>query len=86
MRPDPILDAISEQSQQLSAEPGIDKGVKGKGLTSAQKWQPRRSTETILNDMVEKLRPYQQQCQPTKLKRKKRRRRRGPRVYVYNVE
>jgi hypothetical protein len=82
MRIDPISDAISEQSQQHVAEPGIDKRTKGKRLRTCQIWHPRRRTETILNDMVEKLRPYRQQYQPTKIKRKRRRRRRGPRVLV----
>ena len=86
MRPDPISDAISEQSQQFCAEPGIDKVVKRRRPRKVQIWRPRRRTEAILNDMVEKMRPYRQQSKLIKIKRKKRRRRRGPRVRVYNGE
>lgn len=85
MRQDPISDAISEQSQQFNAEPGLV-GAKGKQLRTCQIWHPRRRTEIILNDMVEKMRPYRQLYQPNKINRKKRRRRRGPRVLLYNGE
>jgi hypothetical protein len=82
VRSDPISDAISEQAQQFCAEPGIDKIVKRGRLRTVQIWRPRRRTEVILNDMVEKMRSYRQHYQPTKIKRKKRKRRRGPRILV----
>lgn len=83
MRPDPIEEAISEQLQGFTLEPGIDRGINGKKLWRVQIYKKRRRTEIILNEMVDKLR-LSKQPEPNKKKRQ-RRRRRGPQVLVVNI-
>ena len=80
-----VNNAVCEQAEGFSAEPGIDAGVKGKRLRSVQIWRRRRGTEKIMNHMVDKLRKsdrYKKHLQELhgKESKRKRRRRRGPRV------
>ncbi len=81
MRINPIDEAVNEQLQGFVPEPGIEKGIKRRRLRRMQTWQKRRHIETILIEMTDKLRAYEQ----PKKKRRKRRCRRGPRVLVADL-
>ena len=75
-----IQEAIDEQLRSSFPDYETDKygrPVRELGL------KPRRRTETILIEMVDKLRTLE--STDVKLKKKKRRRKRGPRVLVFKT-
>jgi hypothetical protein len=74
----PIEEAISEQLRGFVITDGIKDG--GKGYTKDQLFIPKRRTETILVEMVDKLRNWKDEDQNKTAVRRKRRRRRGPKV------
>jgi hypothetical protein len=86
MRQHPIEQAINEQVRGFVPEEGLDKGIKYKGLTKEQIWQPRRSTETIMVEMADKMKTCKEldPDSQNKKKRRRRRRRRGPKVLAAN--
>jgi len=74
----PIEEAISEQLRGFVPVDGIQDG--GKGYTKDQLFIPKRRTETILVEMVDKMRNWDQEDPGKSCPRRKRRRRRGPKV------
>jgi hypothetical protein len=80
MRIDPVEEAINEQARGVVAEKNLEKGIKGKCLTKQQIWVPRRSSETIMVEMIDKMRAIEKQREKNLKKSRRRRRRRGPRV------
>ena len=80
MRMHPTAQAINEQIRGFVPFDGLENGIKGKRLTNQQIWVPRKSTENIMVDMVDKLRARKEFGQDNIKKSRKRRRRRGPRV------
>ena len=77
--------AVDEQLRGLTPMQGISNGSKGKGLTNDQIWRPRRRTETILIEMVDKEQSDSLYRPQSNQNGRKRRRRRGPRVFVANL-
>jgi len=80
MRIDPVEEAINQQARGVAAEDNLEKGIKGKCLTKQQIWVPRKRTENIMVDMVDKLRTWKAPASDKMKKSRKRRRRRGPKV------
>lgn len=80
----PVEKAINEQARGFVPVDGLENGIKGKRLTKQQIFHPRRRTEDIMVEMVDKLRTWKEPDKPKPKKTRKRRRRRGPRVLVVN--
>lgn len=75
--------ALNEQMRGPIPMEGIDKGSKRKRLTKEQIWCPRRRTDTILNEMIDKKRSF---LAPDKEQKgiAAQKNGRGPRVLVAN--
>ncbi|UCE07089.1 MAG: hypothetical protein JSW07_03365 [bacterium] len=84
MRIHPIEVAINEQARGFVAVDGLENGIRGKCLTKQQIFRPRKSTENIMVEMVDKLRTWKEPEQGKPKRPRKSRRRRGPRVLVVN--
>ena len=78
----PVEKAINEQARGFVPEDGLEKGTKGKRLTKQQICRPRRSTETIMVEMIDNLRKWKETDQVKPKKSRRRNRRRGPKVLV----
>jgi hypothetical protein len=78
MKRNPIEEAISEQLRGFVPVDNIQNG--GKGYTRDQLFLPKRRTETILVEMVDKLRNWKDEDQQKPTAGLKRKRRRGPKV------
>ena len=80
MKIHPIEEAINEQLRGFVPEDDLEyKAIKrNRRLTTQQIWRPKRRPETILIEMVDKMRNGNpNQAEP---KKKRRKRRRGPKV------
>jgi len=80
----PFEQAINEQARGIVAEDNLEKGIKGKCLTKQQIWVPRKRTENIMIDMIDRLRKWKEFDSGKPRKSRRRRRRRGPRVFAVN--
>jgi hypothetical protein len=80
MKTHPFEKAINEQTRGLVAANNLEKGIKGKCLTKEQIWVSRKKTETIMVEMLDKMRIWEKanRCKPKKSR--KCRKRRSPRV------